>query len=331
MIWIVGEYADRIDNADELLESFLDNFVDENAQVQLSLLTATVKLFLKKPTGTQELVQKVLTLATQECDNPDLRDRGFIYWRLLLTDPAAAKAVVLAEKPLISEETDLLEPSLLDELICHIASLASIYHKPPSTFVDSAAGHRPLAGAEHTDEVDIMGEGQSDLLGGSMASGGGGGGVDLLGGALGGLGLDIGGPATGSFVRAPATWMDSTAGKGLMISGTCARRNGTVFMDLTLANQTPEPMAGIAFQFNKNSFALVAGGESRNPCACVCLLALALGKWCTRSPERLPVLLHVTRLLSFPVVCVCVCGASACCRRNVFAGRIAQPLTVVCV
>ena len=140
MIWIIGEYAERIDNADELLESFLDNFHDENAQVQLQLLTAIVKLFLKRPTDTQELVQQVLSLATQESENPDLRDRGFIYWRLLSTDPAAAKDVVLAEKPLIAEETDLLEPTLLDELICHIASLASVYHKPPSAFVEGKIG-----------------------------------------------------------------------------------------------------------------------------------------------------------------------------------------------
>lgn len=90
MIWIVGEYADRIDNADELLSSFLEGFQDENTmvywcclivwqivlvstiyvyiyitQVQLQLLTAIVKLFLKKPTETQELVQQVLNLATQ--------------------------------------------------------------------------------------------------------------------------------------------------------------------------------------------------------------------------------------------------------------------------
>lgn len=136
MIWIVGEYAERIDNADELLESFLEGFHDENPQVQLQLLTSIVKLFLKRPTETQELVQQVLSLATQESDNPDLRDRGFIYWRLLSTDPGAAKEVVLAEKPLISEETDLLEPTLLNELICHVGSLASIYHKPPSAFVE---------------------------------------------------------------------------------------------------------------------------------------------------------------------------------------------------
>jgi AP-1 complex subunit beta-1 len=144
MIWIIGEYAERIDNADELLHSFLDGFQDENTQVQLQLLTAIVKLFLKKPTDTQDLVQNVLTLTTQDTDNPDLRDRGYIYWRLLSTDAAAAKEVVLAEKPLISEETDLLEPTLLDELICNIASLASVYHKPPSAFVEGKTGVRKI-------------------------------------------------------------------------------------------------------------------------------------------------------------------------------------------
>ena len=99
MIWIIGEYAERIDNADELLESFLESFEDETPQVQLQMLTATVKLFLKRPAETQKMVQDVLTLATQDSDNPDLRDRGYIYWRLLSTDPEAAKQVVLAEKP----------------------------------------------------------------------------------------------------------------------------------------------------------------------------------------------------------------------------------------
>ncbi len=202
MIWIIGEYAERIDNADELLESFLDSFQDENTQVQLQLLTAIVKLFLKRPTDTQELVQQVLSLATQESDNPDLRDRGFIYWRLLSTDPAAAKEVVLAEKPLISEETDLLEPTLLDELICHIASLASVYHKPPTAFVEGgvglkralpsrgedAAGVAAAAGGPAAQVIPEPGSVIGDLLsmdiGGTPAAGAVGGAPDLLGGGL---------------------------------------------------------------------------------------------------------------------------------------------------
>ena len=92
----------------------------------------------------------------QDSDNPDLRDRGYIYWRLLSTDPAAAKEVVLAEKPLISEETDLIEPTLLDELICHIASLASVYHKPPNAFVEGRAGFRRVLPAKSQSYVTLF-------------------------------------------------------------------------------------------------------------------------------------------------------------------------------
>nr|XP_061801080.1 AP-2 complex subunit beta isoform X3 [Nerophis lumbriciformis] len=167
MIWIVGEYAERIDNADELLESFLEGFHDESTQVQLTLLTAIVKLFLKKPSETQELVQQVLSLATQDSDNPDLRDRGYIYWRLLSTDPVTAKEVVLSEKPLISEETDLIEPTLLDELICHIGSLASVYHKPPSAFVEGSHGiHRKHLPVQHSS----IETGESPVSGGPAAA-----------------------------------------------------------------------------------------------------------------------------------------------------------------
>ena len=111
MVWIIGEYAERIDNADELLETFLETFAEEEAAVQLQLLTATVKLFLKKPTeGPQAKIQSVLQMATQETDNPDLRDRAYVYWRLLSTDPEAAKDVVLAEKPVISDGASTVDP-----------------------------------------------------------------------------------------------------------------------------------------------------------------------------------------------------------------------------
>ena len=55
-------YAGRIENADELLDSFLDNFHDETIDVQLQLLTATVKLFLKRSEDTKDLMESVLTM-----------------------------------------------------------------------------------------------------------------------------------------------------------------------------------------------------------------------------------------------------------------------------
>ena len=33
-IWIIGEYAERIDNADELLEQFLETFPEETSLVR---------------------------------------------------------------------------------------------------------------------------------------------------------------------------------------------------------------------------------------------------------------------------------------------------------
>ena len=35
LIWIIGEYAERIDNADDLINIFLENFKEENPQVRL--------------------------------------------------------------------------------------------------------------------------------------------------------------------------------------------------------------------------------------------------------------------------------------------------------
>jgi AP-1 complex subunit beta-1 len=57
-----------------------------------------VKLYLKRPADTKDMMENVLSMATEDSDDPDLRDRGYVYWRLLSTDPEAAKAVVLGEK-----------------------------------------------------------------------------------------------------------------------------------------------------------------------------------------------------------------------------------------
>jgi len=141
LIWIIGEYANTIDNADELLGIFVDTFTEESYSVQLQTLTAVVKLFLKKPDTSQGIVQRVLNTATKDCESPDVRDRAYIYWRLLSMDPAAAKAVVLSHRPPILIPRTTVAPALLEELLGEIGSLASAYHKPAMTFI----GHGRVA------------------------------------------------------------------------------------------------------------------------------------------------------------------------------------------
>lgn len=291
MIWIIGEYAERIDNADELLESFLESFPEEPAQVQLQLLTATVKLFLKKPTeGPQQMIQVVLNNATVETDNPDLRDRAYIYWRLLSTDPEAAKDVVLAEKPVISDDSNQLDPSLLDELLANIATLSSVYHKPPEAFVT-----RVKTTASRTDDEDYPNgseQGYSDAPS-HVADGGASPQTsssnapytatrqpappaapapppvpDLLGDLI---GLDNSAAivpadqAAASPVPALPVVLPASTGQGLQISAELTRQDGQVFYSMLFENNTQTPLDGFMIQFNKNTFGLAAGGALQVP------------------------------------------------------------------
>jgi AP-1 complex subunit beta-1 len=211
MIWIIGEYAERIDNADELLDTFLETFEEEDPAVQLQLLTATVKLFLQSPEDSQDMVQRVLDMATEESDNPDLRDRGFIYWRLLSTDPEAAKLVVLGEKPIIEDDTYRIEPNLLSTLIGQIATLSSVFHKPPEAFVvkrgaglpnlhpgddddDDDDDDGPDRNQDNDDEEGDDDDDRNNYEDENDVVSGGGGGVDLL--DMGGMGISSGGKNT---------------------------------------------------------------------------------------------------------------------------------------
>ena len=288
MIWIIGEYAERIDNADELLESFLESFDDETPQVQLQMLTATVKLFLKRPAETQKMVQDVLTLATQDSDNPDLRDRGYIYWRLLSTDPEAAKKVVLAEKPNITDDTFSLDPTVLDELISHLSTLAAIYHKPPSTFVSGRARTVPtLGGGARVAEDDDM-DSDANMTSDMMVAGSEGTQaapppvpapqvVDLLGGLMddeapapappsGAASLAPAGMADLFGAPAPAPTPAASAakvvlpadrGEGMQVRSLFVNQGGAIFQQITIENHSPAPLSGFALQYNKNSFGLV--------------------------------------------------------------------------
>ena len=130
IIWIIGQYADRIENSDGLLQDYLATFHDETVEVQLALLTATVKLFIQRPTKGQELVPQVLKWCTEETDDPDLRDRGYMYWRLLSSDPTAARAIVMGQKPPISAESEKLDNRTLEELCLNVGTLATVYLKP---------------------------------------------------------------------------------------------------------------------------------------------------------------------------------------------------------
>lgn len=183
MIWVIGQYADRIENSEVLLEDFLDSWSDETHEVQLALLTATVKLFIQRPKIAADLVPKVLKWATEDTDNPDLRDRGYMYWRLLSSNPAAAKGIVMGEKPAITAESEKLDPVTLEEMCLVVGTLATVYLKPVHTVFRSARARRLVDSPALQKDAVSGGWGATRLeipAAAGNAGGGGGRGGDVL-------------------------------------------------------------------------------------------------------------------------------------------------------
>ena len=64
-----------------------------------------------------------------------MRDRAYVYWRLLSSNPQVAQNVVLSHKPPITSTIQSLPPALLDRLLTELSTLSSVYHKPPEAFI----------------------------------------------------------------------------------------------------------------------------------------------------------------------------------------------------
>ena len=57
-----------------------------------------MKLFLSNPEQNSSFILNLLQKTTDECYSPDVRDRAFIYWRLLNTNPQAVSDILSGEK-----------------------------------------------------------------------------------------------------------------------------------------------------------------------------------------------------------------------------------------
>lgn len=125
MIWILGHFCDQVEGTADGLHDYAVSFLDESSDVQLALLTATVKLFLRKPKSGGEFVQQMLHEATELVANPDVRDRGYFYMRLLTMDASIATAVVFADVP-PEEAQDRMRQHVLDQLLLHGSSLVPL-------------------------------------------------------------------------------------------------------------------------------------------------------------------------------------------------------------
>ena len=136
LIWIIGEYSDRIEGAENQLIKFIDNLKEEPYIIQINILDSATKTFLKcQSEESYNILNQVFDFCTKECENPDVRDRGYMYYRLMTIDPQLASKIIVNEKPKINEDASGFDDNLLAILMDNLGTLATIYEKPPEVFV----------------------------------------------------------------------------------------------------------------------------------------------------------------------------------------------------
>lgn len=139
LLWMIGQFCGDIEDCGVILEDLMASYQDEPTEVQLAVLTAVTKHYLVYPLKGEQQLLDVMKWATEETGNPDVRERGFLYWRLLSSEYASAsqdgfqkitKEIVFNRDLSIISENDRIHPAILEELELNFGSLASIYLKP---------------------------------------------------------------------------------------------------------------------------------------------------------------------------------------------------------
>lgn len=130
LLYIIGEFCYKIKESTSMIKGFVESFNEESDSVKLQILNAVIKNFVNKPEQTEEIVKEALQKGGQETENPDVRDRAYIYWRLLETDPDLAKDMIMGEKPAFDyNEENVLDIGLVDDIIENMTNMSAIYHQ----------------------------------------------------------------------------------------------------------------------------------------------------------------------------------------------------------
>ena len=138
ILYIIGEYCKKIKKSTEYINIFFNDFSTLNEIVQVQILNAGVKNFLKKSNdkSAEELAIKILQKCVEESVNADVRDRGYFYWRLLEIDPDLAKEMICCEKiSFDSLEDQPMEQDLCEDVLQNITNMSCIYHMKSSDII----------------------------------------------------------------------------------------------------------------------------------------------------------------------------------------------------
>ena len=121
-LFLVGQWGEEVPSAPYMLEPLIDRYAEEtSAEVKLALLTASCRLFFKRPPELQNMLGRLLDAALEDPSSSDVRDKALFYFRLLRRDVGAAQRVVSGRDPCgviagaFAEDNCALMDRLVDE------------------------------------------------------------------------------------------------------------------------------------------------------------------------------------------------------------------------
>ena len=136
LVWILGQCYNEY--AANLLDSiYIESFLEETTEVQLSILTAVVKTYISKPSEYGPMLRRLIPRATLEVNDPDLRDRAYSYMKILAENSAIPQFAELIVTCIPSEKIfsqTVINMRLVESLIPNLGSIASVLGKFPAEF-----------------------------------------------------------------------------------------------------------------------------------------------------------------------------------------------------
>lgn len=163
LVWMLGEFCDFVESGPTILQQFIQTLMEQEQSVQLALLSAVVKVFLRNPAGMEATLNHVLDTLTTYSSDPDVRDRAYAYWRLLSKGVGveSMKKIVHGRKPPINVDRTFSDAMTVGEMRLALNTAAAVYGKPSRAFLPSY-GAADIEDDSDDEEEVIHGYGASD-------------------------------------------------------------------------------------------------------------------------------------------------------------------------
>lgn len=134
-IWMFGEFGEYLQSSPYILESFIQSFnPNESHQVSYALITASVKLFLKRAPEMHYSLECLFKAIFEQSESTDLLDRAGFYYRLLQNNIQLADQIINSSKNSIELFYEDTNDNTLDQLMQEFNQLSVIYRKPAKAF-----------------------------------------------------------------------------------------------------------------------------------------------------------------------------------------------------